>query len=280
MSKHHNILLAAATSICMAVPVLAQETSAETVVATVNGTDITVGHMITARAQLPQQYQELADDVLFDGILTQLIQQTVLSQQTESTPKVVELSLENERRAALAGVAINAFLDTPVDEAAVQAAYDAQYAAIEPEKEFNASHILVETEEEAKVLVTELEGGADFAELAKEKSTGPSGPSGGSLGWFGPGMMVKPFEDAVVTLEDGAISEPVETQFGWHVIKLDETRMKGAPSLEEVRESLVADLQQVNLLEHIDGLTEAADVTRAEDAIDASILSNVDLLSE
>jgi len=280
MSKHHNILLAAATSICMAVPALAQETSAETVVATVNGTDITVGHMITARAQLPQQYQELADDVLFDGILQQLVQQTVLSQQTETTPKVVELSLENERRAALAGVAINAFLDTPVDEAAVQAAYDAQYAAIEPEKEFNASHILVETEEEAKVLVTELEGGADFAELAKEKSTGPSGPSGGSLGWFGPGMMVKPFEDAVVTLEDGAISEPVETQFGWHVIKLDETRMKGAPSLEEVRESLVADLQQVNLLEHIDGLTEAADVTRAEDAIDASILSNVDLLSE
>ena len=168
MSKHHNFLLAVATTICGALPAIAQDLTADTVVATVNGTDITVGHMMTARAQLPQQYQQLPDDVLFDGILEQLVQQTVLSQQTKTAPKSVELSLENERRAAMAGVAINEFLAEPVDDAALQAAYEEKYATVEPEKEFNASHILVKTEDEAKALVTELEGGADFAELAKE----------------------------------------------------------------------------------------------------------------
>ncbi|MEL7176680.1 MAG: peptidylprolyl isomerase [Pseudomonadota bacterium] len=281
MSKHHNFLLAVATTICGALPAIAQDLTADTVVATVNGTDITVGHMMTARAQLPQQYQQLPDDVLFDGILEQLVQQTVLSQQTETAPKSVELSLENERRAAMAGVAINEFLAEPVDDAALQAAYEEKYATVEPEKEFNASHILVETEDEAKALVTELEGGADFAELAKEKSTGPSGPSGGSLGWFGPGMMVKPFEDAVVDLEDGAVSAPVETQFGWHVIKLNESRMKGAPSLDEVRDELTGELQQSSLEAHITELTDAADVTRPDlGEIDASILRNMDILSE
>lgn len=280
MSKHHNILLAAAASICLALPAAAQDASADTVVATVNGTDITLGHMITARAQLPQQYQQLPDDVLFEGILEQLVQQTVLAQNAGDTPKSVELSLENDRRAARAGIAINEFLGGAVDEAALTAAYEEKYASAEPEKEFNASHILVETEEEALALVTELEGGADFAELAREKSTGPSGPSGGSLGWFGAGMMVKPFEDAVVTLEDGTVSAPVETQFGWHVIRLNESRMKGAPALEEVRAELEDEIQQAALEAHITELTEAADVTRTEEQLDVSILRNVDILSE
>lgn len=281
MSKHHNFLLALATSLCAALPVAAQDMTADTVVANVNGTDITVGHMIAARSQLPQQYQQLPDDVLFDGILEQLVQQTVLSQQTQDVPRSVTLSLENEQRAALAGVAVNEFLAMPVDEAALQAAYDEQYASAEPEKEFNASHILVETEEEALALVTELEGGADFAELAMEKSTGPSGPSGGSLGWFGAGMMVKPFEDAVFSLEDGAISVPVQTQFGWHVIKLNESRMKGAPALEDVRAELESQLQQTALEAHITELTEAAEVTRPElSDVNTSILRNTDILSE
>ncbi|MEL7211201.1 MAG: peptidylprolyl isomerase [Pseudomonadota bacterium] len=281
MSKHHNFMLAVATTICGAFPVLAEEVTADTVVANVNGTEITVGHMIAARAQLPQQYQQLPDDVLFDGIREQLVQQTVLSQQTEDAPKSVELSLQNERRSALAGVAINEFLATAITNEMLQKLYDEKYAGVEPEKEFNASHILVESEEDAKALVTELEGGADFAELAKEKSTGPSGPGGGSLGWFGPGMMVKPFEDAVVALEDGAISAPVETQFGWHVIKLNESRLKDAPTLNDVRDELTSELQQAALETHIEELTEAAEVTLPDlGEFDAGILRNVEALSE
>lgn len=280
MLKHHNLLLATATALCLALPAAAQDTDIDTVVATVNGTEITIGHMITARAQLPQQYQQLPDDVLFEGLLEQLVQQTVLSQQAEEAPKSVELSLENERRAALAGIEINSFLSDPVDDDALQAAYDAQYASAEPEKEFNASHILVETEEEAQALVAELEGGADFATLAQEKSTGPSGPSGGSLGWFGVGMMVKPFEDAVISLTDGAVSAPVQTQFGWHVIKLNESRVKDAPTLDSVREELSQQIQQEALEAHITSLTEAADVTRSVEGIDVTILRNAEILAE
>jgi len=166
-----------------------------------------------------------------------------------------------------------------IDETAVQAAYDAKYADQTAETEFNASHILVETEEEAKALVTELEAGADFAELAQEKSTGPSGPNGGSLGWFGPGMMVKPFEVAVMELEQGSISAPVQTQFGWHVVKLNESRIKAAPSLDEVRDELVSEVQSRAVDARLEALMADATIdTIEEGSIDPSIIGNYDIL--
>ena len=156
----------------------------------------------------------------------------------------------------------------------------AQYIDAEPEPEFNASHILVETKEEADAIKTELDGGADFAELAKEKSTGPSGPGGGSLGWFGPGMMVPAFEEAVAGMEAGSVSEPVETQFGWHVIKLNETRTAEAPALEGVREELETQIRQTKVQEAIESLTEAAEVDRsAAEGIDPSVLNNIEWLN-
>ncbi|HHS89354.1 MAG TPA: peptidylprolyl isomerase [Rhodobacteraceae bacterium] len=264
MSKFTNILSGVLLAGAVAMPLAAQDVDADTVVATVNGTDITVGHLILLRETLPAQYQSLPDDVLYDAILDQAIQQTVLAQTVDETPRAVELKLENERRALLAGEAIGRVVAEGLTEEAIQAAYDEKYANAEPEKEFNASHILVETREEAEDLIAQLEGGADFAELAKEKSTGPSGPNGGSLGWFGKGMMVKPFEDAVLELEAGQISQPIETQFGWHVIKLNETRLKGAPELEEVRDELVAELQKAILEAELKKLTEAAEVVRPD----------------
>ncbi len=279
MSKHTTILATTALLLGMSLPVFAAETNTDTVVATVNGVDITIGHMIVLREGLPQQYQTLPDDVLFDGILEQLVQQTVLAQKAENPGPVVELRLENERRTLLAGTAMKALLDDAITDAALQAAYDEKYANAEPTKEFNASHILVETEDEAKALVVELEGGADFAELAKSKSTGPSGPSGGELGWFGPGMMVKEFEDAVATMEPGTVSAPVQTQFGWHVIRLNETRMKDAPALDEVKDEIAADLQQKIIEETLAKLTEEAEITRTDKSeIDPAAIRNLDLV--
>ena len=102
---------------------------------------------------------------------------------------------------------------------------------LEPPKEFKARHILVETQSEANSIVAELEGGANFAELAKTKSTGPSGPNGGDLGWFSPNQMVQPFSQAVAALEDGAFSKtPVQTQFGWHVILREDSREATPPT--------------------------------------------------
>jgi len=279
MSKHTIILGAFALAFGLSQSVAAQDTSSDTIVATVNGEDITIGHMIVLREGLPEQYQSLPDDVLFDGILEQLVQQTVLSQKADKPGPVVELRLENERRTLLAGTAMTTVLEETITDEALQTAYDEKFADAEPTSEFNASHILVETEEEAKNLIADLEGGADFAELAKEKSTGPSGPNGGELGWFGAGMMVKEFEDAVMNMEVGSVSAPVQTQFGWHVIRLNETRLKDAPPLEEVRDEIAAEMQQKIVEETLTKLTDEAEIIRPDLAnFDKSIIRNLDLV--
>ncbi|MBN9676170.1 peptidylprolyl isomerase [Salipiger bermudensis] len=286
MRKTLTTLSAAALAVTMAMPAQAQDQAEEmeldTVVATVNGEDITLGHMLMVRTTLPEQYQQLGDDVLWDGILDQLVRQAALAQDENAVEtKRVTLSIDNERRALLAGEVVKAIAETSVSDEAVQAAYEADYTDAEMGKEFNASHILVETEEDAQALVEELEGGADFAELAREKSTGPSGPNGGELGWFAAGMMVEPFQDAVETLEVGAVSEPVQTQFGWHVIKLNETRAKEAPALDEVRGEIEMSLQQQAVEKYIDETLASAEVTRMDKSeADVSALSNMQLLED
>lgn len=264
MFKTKTTILAAVFTIGAIMPVWAEDVTGNTVLATVNGRDITVGHVVATRMALPEQYQTLPDDVLFEGILEQLIQQTVLSQAIGELSKRVEIQLENERRTLIAGEVIDGVIADAVTEEALQAAYDATYENTESETEYNASHILVETEEEAAELVTLLADGSEFAGLAREHSTGPSGPNGGELGWFSAGMMVKPFEDAVMALEVGQVSTPVQTQFGWHVLILNEMRDKGAPALAEVREELVAKIQDDAIETAVAALVEAATIVRAD----------------
>ncbi len=281
MQKTLTFLAPFVVAATLALPVAAQDdVKADTVVATVNGTDITVGHMIIARATLPEQYQQLPPDVLFKGILDQLVQQTALAQNFEGdVPPRVALALENERRQLVAGEVIEKAMAAEISAEALNAAYEKTYGSAEPSEEFNASHILVETEEEALAIITELEGGADFAEVAKEKSTGPSGPGGGNLGWFGPGMMVPEFETAVVELEVGSVSAPVQTQFGWHVIKLVEKRLKDAPPLAEVQAELETQIREAKVQELVEKMTAAAEVDQsASDGIDPTVLTNIELL--
>ncbi len=254
---------------------------AETVVATVNGTDITLGHMIVLKQRLPEQYRQLPPNVLFDGILDQLVQQTLLGQEVEQLSAGSQLTIDNEMRALRANEELSQIAQTSVTDEAIQAAYDASYGAAEPGMEYNASHILVATEDEATALVEEINGGADFAELAKTKSTGPSGPRGGELGWFGEGAMVEPFEVAVKAMEPGSVSAPVQTQFGWHVIKLNETRQATAPALDEVRTELMDQVQRSAIEARIEELTSAADVTRKTSTeIDPALLDDLSLLGE
>lgn len=262
-----------------AAPAIAEGVNADTVVASVNGTDITIGHMIAARKTLPAQYLTLADDVLFNGILEQMIQQQALAEiSAKDITKRDALVMENERRAYLAGALMDETAIAAVTEAALETAYAAKYAAAEPSKEFNAAHILVETEEEAKAIRAELDGGADFTAVAKEKSVGPSGPNGGELGWFGLGQMVKPFEDAVIAMEPGQYSDPVQTEFGWHVLRLNETRMAEAPALDTVRDELANEIQQKTVMDMVAQITGAATVTRTVDGIDPAVLKDEALL--
>ncbi len=253
--------------------------NADTVVATVNGKDLTLGHMIVLKQRLPGQYQQLAPEVLFDGIIDQLVQQTLLGDTVDTLSTGSRLTLDNEARALRAAEEVQRVADAAMTDDALQAAYNEAFGGVEPEVEFNASHILVETEEEAKELVTTLEGGADFAELAKEKSTGPSGPRGGELGWFGLGTMVPPFEEAVATMEVGTISAPVQTQFGWHVIRLNEERVKDAPPLEAVRDQLADGITRTAIEARVAELTEGADVTRKTiEDIDPALINDISLL--
>ena len=281
MLKRTHLLASVAIALSVAMPAFSQEKpTADTVVATVNGTDITFGHMILARTTLPQQYQSLPNDVLFTGILDQLIQQTALVHSADGAVSTrTKLAIENETRSIQAAEQIDKVATAAISAEAVKTAYDAAYGQGTNEIEYDASHILVETEETAKELVTALQGGADFAELAKEKSTGPSGPSGGKLSWFGKGMMVPQFEEAVIALEVGAVSEPVQTQFGWHVIILNDSRTSEGPSLDDVRQELTEAIQQEKVESTIAELTAGADVTRADvSAIDPVILKDIGLV--
>ena len=273
-----RFLAGVALSTMMALPVAAQE--ADTVLASVNGNDITIGHLIVMRAFLPEQYQQLPDEVLFQGMLEQLIQQEVLVSSIEGDLGLrARLGLENERRAFIAGSVMDEIAMQPFSDEELQAEYDAQFGAVEPTTEWNASHILVETESEALALIEDLANGADFAELAREHSTGPSGPNGGQLGWFSAGMMVPEFEAAAAALETGGISEPVQTQFGWHVLILNETRQAEAPSLEDVRAELEDGLRRARMDAHLEALMAEAEIERPELDIDPSVISNADLLN-
>ncbi|MEP2947104.1 MAG: peptidylprolyl isomerase [Lentilitoribacter sp.] len=153
-----------------------------------------------------------------------------------------------------------------ISDEEVKARFEKEIAAIEPEQELRARHILVKTAEEANAIIAELDGGADFVELAKTKSTGPSGPQGGDLGFFGKGQMVPPFEAAAFALEAGAYTKaPVQTQFGFHVIKLEEKRDRPLPKFEEVQDQM----RQVVLRERY-----------LETVKEARSLSNVEILDE
>ncbi|MCV2876095.1 peptidylprolyl isomerase [Rhodobacteraceae bacterium XHP0102] len=274
-----RLLASVALSFCLTAPVAAQD--ANTVLATVNGTDITLGHLIAMRTMLPAQYQELPDQVLFDGMLDQLIQQEVVADTLRGAEDAqTKLTMENEDRAFLASVAIDEIAFQPIDEADIQAAYDENFANTGGDIEWNASHILVETEAEAQSLIEQLNDGADFVALAQEFSTGPSGPNGGALGWFGTGMMVPEFENAVSGLDVGAVSAPVQTQFGWHVVILNDQRISEPPALADVRADLEEQLRMAKVDAYLTELTDAAEISRPEIAVDPSLIRNMELLNQ
>lgn len=277
------MVLAAALGV--AAPLAAQDAAADlsagTVVATVNGTTITLGHMIVLRNSLPAQYQELPDDVLFTGILDQLIQQVTLEQSMDGKLTTRDqLALDNDRRGYLSGAALQAVVNAAVTEDALQAAYDARFKDAAPQTEYNAAHILVETEAQAADLKVQIDGGADFADLARQHSGDGAAANGGDLGWFGLGMMVKPFEDAVLTLQPGQVAGPIQTQFGWHLVLLKETRTAAAPTLDEVRAELASEIERAAVEAHIAALTAAATIERPGEGIDPAALRDLTLLDK
>lgn len=279
MLKHVTFLGATAMAAFMSTAASAQDVTADTVVAKVGDTEITMGEVIIARAQLPQQYAQFPNEVLFDGLIDQLIQQQLLADELDTVPARIESTLKNERRSLMAADVIEGIAETSVTEADIVAAYDARFADADEVPEFRASHLLVETEEEALAAKASIDDGAVFADVARDVSTGPTGPNGGDLGWFGQGAMVPEFEDQITSLEVGGVSEPFETQFGWHVANLVEKRVQPRPTLEELRRELTGALQEAAISARLDELAAAQTIVEPEEGqFDPNLIDNLNLL--
>lgn len=273
-----SILAALLAVVPLAFPAMAEERSADTVVATVNGTPITLGQMIVmkqAAAQDPQM-AALPDPALYDLMLDQLIQQSAVASAGKETAGV-RAQLDLQRRNVLAADAIAAITRTEPTDQDIQSAYDAMFAEAKPTTEYSAAHILVESEDKAREIKSQLDGGADFGTLAEQNSTGPSGPNKGDLGWFSADQMVKPFADAVSAMEKGQISDPVQSEFGWHVIRLNDTRMRDVPPLDEVRDQIAQMVLRDRVQAEIQRLTSEATVERVE-GIDPALMNSTDML--
>ena len=252
----------------------------KTVLVSVNGEDITVGNIISFQSRLSDQYQSMEDSVLFDGILKQLIQQTILSQKVNIHSDRIKYALENQTRAFLSTELVGNLSETEVIESEIESLYVKFSTDIKRKKEYNASHILVETETEAEELLLSLKNGADFSELAKTYSTGPSGAQGGNLGWFGQGAMVPTFENAVIKLKIDELSVPVQTQFGWHLIKLNDVRKTPVPTIAEVRKELITEIKKKKIDFEMSKIIDSADVIYSDLEIDPKIIREVSMIND
>ena len=233
------------------------------IVANVNNEDISLETMIHAMNELPPEIQSQPFMSYYEDLLERVIDIKLFAQEG----KKMKLNEEPSVRAAIdfviEKVLMQAFLSKYVQENIkeenIKASYNNFIADETSREEIKASHILMDTESEAIDVINMLNDGDDFAELAKNKSTGPSGPSGGDLGWFKRGQMVPPFEKAAFSLNKNEISQrPVQTQFGWHVIKIFDKRIPEAPSYESMKSKLIQDLERKIVSKKIQNLRNDA----------------------
>jgi len=220
------------------------------VLAIVNGQEIHASDVAEAAQSVPEQMRSVPPNVLYPMVLDQLIDRKALVAEAQKLglPKdpAVQRQITRAEDQALQNALLSRQIGPSITEAAIKAKYDADYANKPAETEIHAHHILVATEDEAKQVIAELKKGGDFAALAKQHSTDPGGQQGGDLGWFKKSEMVPEFADAAFALKPGETSQtPVKTQFGWHVIHVDEVRQAPPPTLEqvhdEIRQQLISD---------------------------------------
>ena len=242
----------------------AGEAEENPVVARVNGEDIMRSEVFDLAQTLPPQFQQQLLQ-----IYPLLVQRLVDFRLANEAGRAAGLADDDEVKARVARLTnqvirevwIERAVEARLTDEALQASYASYLKANPPVKEQQARHILVETEEDARAIIGELDGGADFAELAKERSTGPSGPRGGDLGYFTDDQMVPEFSAAASALEPGEHSkDPVQTQFGWHVIKVEDRRETEPPSFEELEPQLRNELRRDNVESVLSELREGAEV--------------------
>ncbi len=239
----------------------------ETIVANVNGEIIRYSDVVVAHDRLPDQYRQVAIEMLFTALVDQLINSKLLMDEGRKLNLAEDEEVRRQVRRfedfAIQQAYIDQYIEQNVTDERLQARYEEAIASQPREEEIHAKHILVETEDKATELIVQLRDGAEFEALAKEHSTGPSGPNGGDLGFFQREQMVPEFSAVAYTLEPGAFSEePVQTQFGWHIILVEDRRMIAPPSFEDMREQLKSELSNELVSQHLVALNEAAQIER------------------
>jgi peptidyl-prolyl cis-trans isomerase C len=242
--------------------------SINSTLAKVDGVTLTLGELIAIRRELPEQYQNLPDEILFNGIVEQMIDQMLLAEAARKAGidkrPAVAMNLLNQERAILADAYLRREVSARATPEVIDALYKERYLDAEPAEEVHAGHILVEAEEKAIELKALIDGGADFALLAAEHGTDGTATQGGDLGWFVKSDMVPEFANAAFAMEVGAVSDPVKTDFGWHIIKLEERRARPAPAIEEVGEELMGEIIQQAQIAIVDELRAKANIVMPE----------------
>jgi peptidyl-prolyl cis-trans isomerase C len=251
-------------------PALAQTKKGDAddpVVATVDGAPIYRSDVVAVQRTLPAQFQQLPIEVLFPAVVERLIDTKLVV----NAGRKENLQNDGEVKRRVAGledrviqeIYLTRKVEAAVTDKAVQERYEQLAKSTPAKEEVKASHILVQTEQEAKTVIADLKKGGNFAEIAKTKSIDPSGKqNGGDLGFFGREEMVPEFSEAAFKLKDGETTEaPVKSQFGWHVIRVEAHRSQ-APSLDEMREQIANDLQQEVVTGMVAKMREGAKVER------------------
>ena len=260
-------VLVLASGLVIAAPVPNAFSQERILVAKLNGEDIYLDEVLRLVEKLPEEIRQQPLETYFDRLIDDIVDSRLAAAAgneaglTNDERVIEQMSIAAQR--VLAEAWINSELRKSITDEAVQQAYDIFVADEQSRHEVRARHILVKEKAEAEAVIAELQGGADFAELAKKRSTGPSGPNGGDLGYFPRGAMVPAFENAAFALEAGSFTQtPVQTQFGWHIILVEEKRIAEAPTIEELAPQLRQNLISQNLGRLLDSLRTNARIER------------------
>lgn len=261
------LALAAAAATIHPRPAEAQTLDPDTVAAEVNGETITMGEVQRAFRDLPRQYQQQGFGAVYPALLERIVQREVLMKRGRDAGLAddpeVEARVDELRDQVIHDVYLSRRVEEAITDEELRAEYDRLVAETPPREEVKARHILVDSEAKARDIIKQVTDGADFATLAKETSTGPSGENGGDLGWFTRDAMVPAFAEAAFGLQPNTFTaDPIQTEFGWHVILVEDRRTVPPPSFEELRPRLVERLGQEIAFTIANDMTKQADVQR------------------
>ncbi len=263
--------LFAAVALPLTLGLRADAQEPDKVVARVDGNDIKASDIAIAEEDIGANLAQMPPESRREYLTAYLTDMALVAKAAEgrnlADTEEFKQRLAYFRKKVLMDLLLQSEAKAAVSDAAMHQLYDEAAKQMAGQQEVRARHILVKTEDEAKAIIAELKSGADFAELARKKSTDPGASEGGDLGYFPKEEMVPEFAEAAFKLEKGQISEPVHTRFGWHVIKLEDKRARQLPAFDQVRDQLATHLVRKSQAELITKLRADAKIERLEQPV-------------